>query len=124
MDHHIDQILLMEREVQHSGVMEMEAEQIRAMLTSTLEKMLTEEHQILIRLYQKVLAFNLKIKMTRHQLIMHLVSITLLVLVTTIKNIITISNLKSISMETHHTGMMETVVELTNLMLITTLEQM
>ena len=124
MDHHIDQILLMEREVQHSGVMEMEAEQIRAMLTSTLEKMLTEEHQTLIRLYQKVLAFNLKIKMTRHQLIMHLVSITLLVLVTTIKNIITISNLKSISMETHHTGMMETVVELTNLMLITTLEQM
>jgi hypothetical protein len=114
----------MEREVQHSGVMEMEAEQIRAMLTSTLEKMLTEEHQTLIRLYQKVLAFNLKIKMTRHQLIMHLVSITLLVLVTTIKNIITISNLKSISMETHHTGMMETVVELTNLMLITTLEQM
>jgi hypothetical protein len=35
-----------------------------------LLKMLTEEHQTSIRLYQKVLAFNLKIKMTRLQQVM------------------------------------------------------
>jgi hypothetical protein len=111
MDHHIDQILLMVKVDQHSGVMVMVVEQIKLMHTGILLKMLMVELLTLIRLYQKALVFNLKIKMTRHQLIMHLVSITLLVLVTTIKNIITISNLKSISMETHHTGMMETVVE-------------
>jgi hypothetical protein len=67
MDHHIDQILLMVKVDQHSGVMEMVAEQIKLMHTGMLLKMLTEEHQTSIRLYQKALVFNLKTKMTRLQ---------------------------------------------------------
>jgi hypothetical protein len=67
MDRHIDQILLMVKVDQHSGVMVMVAEQIREMLTSMLGKMLMEELLTLIRLYQKASVFNLKTKMTRLQ---------------------------------------------------------
>ena len=67
MDHHIDQILLMVKVDHHSGVMVMVAEQIREMLTSMLGKMLMEELQTSIRLYQKASVFNLKTKMTRLQ---------------------------------------------------------
>ena len=70
MDHHIDQTLLMVKVDQHSGVMVMVVEQIKLMHTGILLKMLMVELLTLIRLYQKVLAFNLKIKMTRLQQVM------------------------------------------------------